>query len=233
MLVLYYVIQWLADLLALYPHLGLPEDLGRGSFVHAFDHHFWQMALAFGAIGLLGRARWGEWGLNLRNGAESFRILRKFLVVYGIYFIGAGFLIQLLFAPPGTPEQPVSATHIAGRLAFGFLFVGVSEEILFRGLIHTYLARHWRGVWRWRGWELPTAGLLAALLFTLAHVGFTIAPLEITHLSWPQLLMAFVLGIFYSWAYHVTGSLLAPIVAHNVSDGALWASEFVLFWLKG
>lgn len=233
MLAVYYLIQWLTGVLAIYPHLGLPEDLGRGSFVAAFDHHFWQMALALAAIGLLGRGRWREWGLNLRNREESIRLLGKFVFVYGVYFLGIGFVLQLAFTSPSPPGHPMTTAHIVGRLAFGFLFVGASEEILFRGLIHTYLGRYWKGVWRWRDWELPAAGLIAALLFTLAHVGLSFGPFRITHLYAPQLAMAFVLGIFYSVAYHRTGSLLAPILAHNFSDGALWASEYLLFWLAG
>lgn len=233
MVALYYGIQALTGVLAVYPHLGLPEDLGRGSWVQAVDHHVWQMLLALAAIGILGGRRWAAWGLNLRKRAISLRILRKFLLVYGVYFLGVGFVLQLLFMPPPTPAHPMTATHVVGRLAFGFLLVGVSEEILFRGLVHTYLARYWRGVWKWGRVEMPVAGVLAALIFTLAHVGFTVAPFEVTHLSWPQLTMALALGIFYSAAYHRTGSLLAPILAHNVSDGALWLSEYGLLWLKG
>lgn len=233
MLGAYYVIQWLTGVLAVHPHVDLAPSVRSGGWVQAFDHHFWQLAFALLLIAVLARGRWREWGLNLRNRDESLRIVRRFVFVYGVYFIGIGFIVQLLFVPAPDPGHPVTAINVAGRLAFGFLFVGVSEEVLFRGLMHTYLARYWRGVWEWRGWEMPVAGVIAALIFTIAHIGFTLRPAAITHLDGPQLAMAFVLGVFYSAAYHRTGSLLAPILAHNFSDGALWVSEYALFWVKG
>lgn len=232
-LALYYGIQWLTSVLTVHPHLPLSDEIRAGGWVQAFDHHFWQMVLALGAIALLGGAGWKEWGLNLRHHQESGRIIGRFVKAYGLYFIGIGFLVQLLFVRAPAPDHPLTPQNIAGHLAFGFLFVGVSEEILFRGLIHTCLARHWTRVRRWRGIEMPDAGIIATFVFTVAHIGFRLAPPEITHLYWPQIAMAFVLGLFYSWAYHRTGSLLAPILTHNFSDGSLWVSEYLLIWLKG
>lgn len=228
----YYVIQWLTSVLAVHPHLDLSEEVRAGGWVQAFDHHFWQMVLALLIIGVIARGQWADWGLNLRNRAESLRILRRFLVIYGGWFIGVGFIVQLLLLRAPDPGHPVTLTNIAGRLAFGFLFVGLSEEILFRGLIHTALARYWSGVLHWKRVEMPVAGVIAAVIFTVAHIGFSLSPFAITHLYVPQLAMAFVLGLFYSAAYHRTGSLLAPILAHNFSDGALWVSEYALAMLK-
>ena len=233
MIGLYYVIQLLTLVFAIYPHLRLPDDLqARGSWVQVLDHHVWQMLFALVAIGLLSRGRWHDWGLNLRNRAESLRLLRQFCYYYGVYFIGIGFLVQLLFFPPPVLDHPMTATHIIGRLAFGFLFVGLSEEILFRGLIHSYLARYWAGVWTWQGWQVPVAGVVSALIFTLAHINFRLAPFEITHFAPLQLVQAFILGLYYAAVYHRTRSLLTPILAHNFSNGTLWVQEYVLVWIK-
>jgi membrane protease YdiL (CAAX protease family) len=229
----YYTIQLLTRVLAVYPHLPLPEPAVRpGSWVRHVDHHLWQMSLALLAIGALSRGRWSEWGLNLHNARESLAILRRFCWIYGVYFVGGGLLVQLLFLGPPAVDHPLTPFHVVGRLAFGFLLVGVSEEILFRGLFHTWLARSWTGAVRLGGVEIPTAGVVAALVFTLAHVGFRMAPFEVFHLVPLQLLQALVLGLFYSWAYHRTGSLLAPIVAHNFSDGVLWLGEYLLIGLE-
>lgn len=229
----YYAIQGLTRVLAVYPHLPLPESAVQpGSWVPAVDHHLWQMGFALLAIGVLSGGRWPEWGLNLRNRSESLRILRGFVWIYGVYFAGGGLVVQILFVGAPGVDHPLTPFFIVGRLAFGFLLVGVSEEILFRGLFHTWLARSWTGQVRVRGVEMPTAGIVAALVFTLAHVGFRIAPFEVYHLVPLQLVQALVLGLFYSWAYHRTGSLLAPIVAHNFSDGVLWLGEYLLVGLE-
>lgn len=229
----YYAIQLLTRVLAVYPHLPLsPAASGPGSWVPAVDHHVWQMVLALAVIAVLSRGRWSEWGLNLGERAESLSIVRRFVWIYGVYFVGGGLVVQALFLGAPAADHPLTGFHIVGRLAFGFVLVGLSEEILFRGLFHTWLARSWTGVVRVRGVEMPTAGIVAALVFTVAHVGFRIAPFEVFHLVPLQLVQALVLGLFYSWAYHRTGSLLAPVLAHNFSDGALWAGEYLLLGVQ-
>ena len=43
-----------------------------------------------------------------------------------------------------------------------------------------------------------------------------------------QMILAFVLGVYYAVAYDRTGSLLAPIVAHNVVDGGMVTVEWLV-----
>jgi membrane protease YdiL (CAAX protease family) len=70
---------------------------------------------------------------------------------------------------------------------------------------------------------VPLAGLLAAAVFTLAHVSFRSMSADPR-----QLLLAFVLGIYYAVAYHRTGSLLAPVLAHNLVDGGIVTAEWLV-----
>lgn len=230
MVALHYAIQAITAVLMELTSLVPAGETGE--LLHAVEHHLWQLLLALVAIGVLSRGHWGRWGLNLRRRSESTRIIKRFTLVYGAYFIGIGFVLQWLLFPAPDAPGPLEPGQIAGRLLFGFVLVGISEEVLFRGLIHTALAGAWTGAFWWRSWAMPTAGIIAALIFTLAHVRIDLQPLEVTY-SLPQLLMAFVLGLFYSAAYHRTGSLLAPVVCHNLSDGLLWASEYALIALEG
>jgi uncharacterized protein len=103
------------------------------------------------------------------------------------------------------------------------VLVGLSEEIVFRGFFQTALAAFWHGTVQIFGVRVPVAGLLAAVIFTLAHVSFR-------HMSADprQLVLAFTLGVFYAVAYYRTGSLLAPIVAHNVVDGGIVTVEWLV-----
>jgi membrane protease YdiL (CAAX protease family) len=103
---------------------------------------------------------------------------------------------------------------MAGWLSFEWIFVGISEEIMFRGLLQTYLSKTWAGLWIVRGIAVPHAGLITTIIFCLAHI----SPLH-PQVNWEQQLFAFGLGIYYSTVYYRTGSLLNPILAHNFGDG--------------
>jgi len=65
-----------------------------------------------------------------------------------------------------------------------------------------------------------------ALLFALAHVtSFW------SDLFWPALgrqVYGFVLGVLYAYWREKSGSLLAPIIGHNLSDGVEYALMFLM-----
>lgn len=225
----HFAIQSVTRALQVYPALTADPLLQeRGSWLHYVNHHTVQMLLALALIGLLGRGRFAAWGLNLRNAGESWRLLtRGFFPILLVTLLAGHALVPLLTATPparfaeGLP-RPVD---LAGMLFFSFLLVGLSEEIVFRGLFQTALARFWRGSVRIAGVEVPTAGLWAAVIFTIAHVSFVLAPPWIAQADPRQLVLAFVLGIYYARAYRSTGSLLAPVLAHNAVNGGILAVE--------
>ena len=178
------------------------------------------------AIGVLSRGRSSEWGLNLRKQQKFFG---------GI----VGFRSNLFTDHPWVERAPVHSAesrfqvlvrsdprqHV-GWLTYMWIFVGPSEEILFRGLIHTYLSKSWTGSLTVARVSIPWAGIVATVIFCLAHI-------DSVHINWAQQLFAFGLGIYYSTMYERTGSLLNPILAHNYSDGIINTAEYaVYFWLR-
>ncbi len=64
-------------------------------------------------------------------------------------------------------------------------------------------------------------------------MGFTLSPLEVFHFQPPQLVPAFVPGLYYAVAYHETESLVAPIIAHNAVNGAIISAAFLAAWILG
>jgi membrane protease YdiL (CAAX protease family) len=57
-------------------------------------------------------------------------------------------------------------------MGFSWIIVGISEEIVFRGFFQTALAKYWHGTLRVFDTDIPIAGLIAALIFTIAHISF-------------------------------------------------------------
>ena len=65
---------------------------------------------------------------------------------------------------------------------------------------------------------------LLAILFALAHItSFRDRPFWI---ALGQQVYGFALGILYAYWREKSGSLLAPIIRHNVSDGVEYALMF-------
>jgi membrane protease YdiL (CAAX protease family) len=195
-------------------------------WIGAYEHHFWQLVLALLLIGVLSGCRFSEWGLNRRNAAVSWRILRIFCVVYFFIVLVVNVLAPLLLHQSRTAIPAMTAVNLAGWLSFMWAFVGVSEEILFRGLIQTFLARTWTGVSEMAGIAMPHAGIVTTIIFCLAHID----PFH-PHVFWDQQVWALGLGLYYSAVYYRTGSLLNPILAHNYSDGLVFTATQFSRWL--
>lgn len=220
-LLLYYAIQFPSAWLGLQNPWGAPSSWHEnGQWLYMTIHHMGQAALALIAIALLGRFRIREWGLNFDNRRESRRLVVKFSVWFGLFMV-VSLILQIATGARPIYGRPLTPDHIVGGLFFMWIVSGVSEEILFRGLFQTWFSRFWKGAITLVGVEVPTAGIVAAILFALVHINFSFDTLEITHFSPMQVALAFSLGIFYAVAYFRTGSLLAPAFAHNIANGLM------------
>lgn len=151
-------------------------------------------------------------------------------VVMGVVMLVADYWPQLLArtAPDGGYDtSPVGAT--------GWLFVmgvtGFCEEPLFRGLLVGMLTVLTPGRIRLGAFEIPAAGVIVALMFGIAHYdSFLHNPL---HLAIAQQIYAFAWGLTYVWLMERSRSLLAPIIAHGVSDFVEVAAVIALMKLWG
>ena len=92
--------------------------------------------------------------------------------------------------------------HLAGASSGGIILLaalaGLGEELLFRGVIQTWLAARY---------PLWLALLLAGALFGVGH-----------WLSATYAALAGLIGLYLGVVFLLTGNLLAPIVAHAVYD---------------
>ncbi len=208
------------------PRVFLSDAVLRGhSWIGVYEGHLWELGFALGFIGIAGKGRYSSWGFNLNLSGLSLRILWRYCVVFLAIAIAWNVIPPLLhheldlgnFGPP-TP------LNIAGWLSFEWIFVGIAEEAMFRGVIQTYLARTWTRVWRVRGIDVPAAGIVTTVLFCLAHID----PLH-PRIYWSQQLFAFCLGIYYSLVYYRTRSLLGPILSHNASDGMIVTALYLVY----
>jgi membrane protease YdiL (CAAX protease family) len=91
-------------------------------------------------------------------------------IFFGALMTVADYLPSLLAHKP--PESyPLTPVNITGWLVFEFVYVGFTEEIPFRGLLQTFLMQRTTGRIRIGSYDMHAAGVVLALLFSLAHVG--------------------------------------------------------------
>jgi len=105
----------------------------------------------------------------------------------------------------GSPPPEVS---FRPWMTFLYFVVGaaIQEEIIFRGLLQTTLARQFPATLSFFGTSLSYAAIIVALLFGLIH-------LEVNPITAGA---AFVLGLFSGELRHRSGSLLPAILVHAV-----------------
>jgi len=156
---------------------------------------------------IIGLCLWHVYQKNLNlKGIFGFRkdkLLRNLLmglVIGGILGLGEYFILR---PAPAFPAFEVK--YLFRDMVYMFLFVGMAEELLFRGLIQRDLAEAF-------GWKWGLFG--ASVLFAVMHL---------TWRSIPELGFVFIAGLILGFLYWKTRDLTAPIVAHGTNNVILVA----------
>lgn len=153
-----------------------------------------------------------------RRALRAFRLRplyapRPFLVLALPSLILAGIGTSLLLAEVADPEIAESpawdlvdayAATPTGFAAVGLLIAVLGpliEEFHFRGLMQRALERRF---------GVPVAIVVTAAAFSLIHLH-----------GWPWSLHPFVLGLFWGYAAHATGSIWAGVIMHSAWNGML------------
>lgn len=199
-----------------------------GSFAWISVHHIFQ-ALVFLLIMVLLKKRYGfDFGFHWGDKTIGKTITLRFFKYFTLYTIGS-FIFLILTNGFQSFQFPLTATNIFGYLGFQLLLSGPSEELIFRAFAITAFSLLLKG--KIISEHLSLANLIAALVFAMAHMSFSFAPFGVTY-NMPQLLLAFVLGIFYGICYEKSGSMYYPMIMHSFSNvlmvGLTIALSFIL-----
>lgn len=207
------------------------------AFVYISVHHVVEGGLALAFAVLLVAAGWSraEFGLVRGNVRLGLRVVAVFAVVYTVLTLAFDFVPYVVAGSPPPLDYPFTAANVVGVMAFELLIVGLAEEIMFRGLMLGLLARVIGGSLRVgigrAAFTVSVAGIVTAVLFAAAHTiiysdrAFFL-PFEF-HPNWMQVGLAFGLGIYYAAVKERTGSLLAAVLSHNLSDALYMGWTFL------
>ncbi len=113
--------------------------------------------------------------------------------------------IEYFILQPAAAFPTFEVKYLLRDMAYMILFVGIAEELLFRGLIQQDLTVAF-------GWKWALLG--SATLFAVMHL---------TWRSIPELGFVFLAGLILGGLYLKTKSLVAPIIAHGINNVMLVA----------
>ena len=192
-----------------------------------FVSHATMLAVALGLTAWLSRGKLADYGLQSPKHKSYALSALAWGAFFGVLMTVVDYFPQIVRHLP--PENlSLAPTSVGAWLFFQWIFVGPTEEIPFRGLLQTFLMQRTSGRVRLWKYEMHVAGVILAILFALAHVTSFWA--ENFWLALGQQIYAFALGILYAYWREKSGSLVAPIIGHNASDGVEYVLMFVMTW---
>ena len=203
---------------------GFPSFFeGKAFWRRGFAGQFLMLSFSLVVMGLLGFRE--QFGFSLQNFNESVWLVFSLGLPFAALFsIGAFILMkkdQTGKAPMPSADWMKNPSDRTGHLVYCFTMNGIGEETFYRGLIQGYLAMNMAGYVVLGSFSLMYSTVLASVIFVLVHLENVITKDETMaeYIFWLpyRTIIAFILGI----TFQLTGSLLAPIVIHNLSNGLL------------
>ena len=180
-------------------------------------HHIVQTILALAVIGILAITKKFDFGFRLGDAKVGLKLTLDFTILVLIINI-VYFVINFFYFSFSGPDFPLNLRNVAGTLGFQLL-LSSAEEIGFRALpiaLLVYSFKTSKSIKIGKS-EVSLATIIAAVLFTLAHVRWSINPV-IINFCIIQLVISFVYGIYYGVAFEKSKSVLYPMIMHGISN---------------
>jgi membrane protease YdiL (CAAX protease family) len=194
--------------------LGAPNHVLSWEIIH----HIIQLLIPLAIMIAWPNRSLKDWGFRIGDAQKGWKWVFGFtLAWFGIYVV----VMVITIAQKTIPHvyYDVSNTRsLLGELGFRTFIVGLSEETLFRAFPITLLIIYWNRKFNIFRFKISQAGIIAAVLFTYAHIGYYFYPFEIIHFNLGQLFAAAGLGILYAAVFEETKSIWYPIIIHSIAD---------------
>jgi uncharacterized protein len=209
-------------------HMGMQRAMAV-PWLALIVNHAVMVLIALALIAWLSRGNFSDYGIEWPRHRHYVLSALLWGAAFGILMTFVDYFPQIMRHSPPPESLALTPVSIGGWLFFEGLYVGPTEEIPFRGLLQTFLMQRISGRVRLWKYEMHVAGVILAFLFALAHL--TSFWTENVWIASGQQIYAFTLGILYAYWREKSGSLLAPIIGHNVSDGVEYALMFLMTWV--
>ena len=188
-------------------------------------------AVAMIIIWRISQGRLGEYGFTLAR--RNLKI--KSSIILGVLIGLMGILLdhfpELIAGVEFEPAHsyPLTVLNVLGMMTFQWIFVGIFEEPITRGLVQTPLMNELKGTVRIFKWDFHIGSVITAIIFGVGHFG----PHIFFGGSWINLPLHLAFATLYgfgsSYIYQETKSLAGPILMHNMVDGLLTTVDLLLY----
>ncbi len=153
-------------------------------------------------------------GLSIVSNKKSLymRILDYKSQILSSLFIGfsLGAIEYVILKPTALTIGPNPLQNFIYVVLTMLFFVGLTEELLFRGLLQGKLEKI---IGRWQAIQI------SSLLFGLFHIGW---------LNPTEVVFAYFAGVVFGYMYSKTKSLLTPVLAHGFGNIMLYTLALIL-----
>jgi uncharacterized protein len=207
---------------------GIDPD---GVYLWISLHHVWQLALTIALMSAFDR-RLGFWGFNLDNLDVSLRHFKLFVLCCTGYLVVQSVVFYFAFTSPPSLGYSLSLENVLGELGFQLLLSGTCEEPLFRGFVMVMLYPAFAGSFNLREARDYSCGPDCSHLFHSGPYSVLGLSFEIIRAHPPQLVLSFLLGVYYAIVFHRTRSLVTPILAHGYVNFLIVGLNMLLVVLK-
>jgi membrane protease YdiL (CAAX protease family) len=149
-------------------------------------------------------------GLTFRISARAWR---AGIVVTGLLLLFVGLRrTAIKFAGIGLSEnEPI----VLEFLLYQLTMPGLAEELSYRAVIQPGLNKGLGRPWELWGAQVGWGWVITALVFWAPHAFRVDSQMRLSF-YWPTLTMPLVAGFIFGWLRERTGSVLPPMIAHNL-----------------
>jgi len=170
-------------------------------------------ALVF--VRVLGQGDWASCGFK----AKGNLMIRQAFIVGLVVAFAMPFVLSLVIIAGGLdPMGPfIEFPSVLHHILIGLIFASVTEEIVFRGLVQSYLSVHISGFLVLFKRQLTLPALAGATFFAVGHLSLLTLGVALPQVV-AIILGAFILGIAAGYFRDKTGSLVGPIIIHMLGN---------------
>jgi hypothetical protein len=207
-----YIATEVVDSARHYSHLvpGFADKLGW-----SVAHHTVLLLLALVAIGIAKLVVRADYGLHRQDDHSFVGVAILWGILFGVLLTVVDYAPNLLAHTAPKLDYALGSSTMFGWLGFNGLYVGTTEEPLFRALIVTYLAATMPGKMHIGRLTMNVSGLIAAVIYALYAAAFLTAPWMVAA---EQFVCQLCFGVLFAYWQEKSNSVLAPVIGHNTSS---------------